>query len=74
MLEEIPMGMSTMNTPEIIDQNVEDTQQCNKEHGRIFCFESDGNHDTREKSDGTDRNTTCTPAISSENEAKEEEN
>lgn len=62
-----------MNAPEIINQNIEDTQQCNEEHSRIFCFESNCNHDTCEKSDCTDCNTTCTPAISSENEAEEEE-
>ena len=33
ILEEIPMRMSRLNTPEIINQDIENTQQCNKEHG-----------------------------------------
>ena len=65
--------MLTVDTPEIIDQHIQHTQQCDKKHCRVFCFESNRNHDTCKKSEYTERNTTSIPTISPENKAKEKE-
>ena len=46
ILEEIPMRMSATDAPEIIDQNIEHTQQSNEKHSRVFCLESNRNHNT----------------------------
>lgn len=67
------MRMSTMETPEIIEQDIKNTQQSNKKHSGIFCFESNGNHNTSKKSNWTKCHTTESPRISFEYEAEEKE-
>lgn len=67
------MRMSAIDAPKIVDQHVENTEQCNQKHSRVFCFESDCDHDTCEESEGADGNSTGTPTVALENEAEEEE-
>jgi hypothetical protein len=72
LLEEIPMRMSTIYTPKVVDQDVEHTEQCYQKHGRVFCFESNGDHDTCEKAKGADGDSTGTPTVALEDKAEEE--
>ena len=67
------MGMGTVDTPKVVDDDIEYAQQSNKEHCRIFRFKSNSNHDTCKKTKSADCNTNCTPTISLENETEEEE-
>lgn len=67
------MRMSTIYTPKVVDQDVEHTEQCYQKHGRVFCFESNGDHNTCEKAKGADGDSTGTPTVALEDEAEEEE-
>lgn len=61
-----------MESPEVVDQEVEDAQDDNEQSGAVLGLESNDNHDARNTAKGGDNDTPKRP-LSAENESNEEE-
>src|SRR5579859_1953814 len=73
ILEEISMRMRAAHAPKVIEQDIEDTQQCNQKHCRVLCLEADCDHHTCKETKSAHCNTDGTPAVSFEDKSKEQE-
>ena len=67
------MRVSAVHAPKVVDQYIEDTQQCDEKHCRVLCLESHCDHNTCKETKSADCNATGTPTISLEDKPKEEE-
>ena len=72
LLEEVPLRVSRVNTPEVVDEHVEDAEQPDEEAGAVLCLEADGNHDARAEADDGDEHAGERP-VALKDEADEEE-
>ena len=64
--------MLAVDTPPVVDENVERAEYEYKEGGRPLCLETDGNHSARHQADQGDKHADEAP-LSSEDEPNEEE-
>ena len=61
-----------MDAPEVVDENVEDTEHDDKESCRPLRLEADRDHDTSRKTDDRDKYTSNAP-LPTESESDEQE-
>ncbi len=62
-----------MDAPEVVDENVKDTEHNDKEHAGPLGLEANGDHSAGAKTDEGDQHA-CEAPLSAEGEAYEEEN
>ena len=72
ILEEITLWVRRVHRPEVVGDDVEDTQNENQEYTGPFSFEADCNHDTGGKSDDGYEDTPNAP-LTLDDESKEKE-
>ena len=72
VLQKVPLRMSRVDAPPVVDKHVEDAQERDEETGTPLGLESDGYHDTRAESDNRDEHSGNGP-VALEDEADEEE-
>ena len=73
ILEEIPLGVSAVDAPPVVDKDVEDAEDEDEERGRPLGLEADGNHRARGETDERHKEPSDAP-LAAEGEANEEEN
>ena len=64
--------MRAMDAPEVVDEDVEDAEDDNKERASPLCLESNSNHRARSQTNKRDKYTGNTP-LPTEREANEQE-
>lgn len=74
VLEEVPLRVSSVDTPPIVNEDVEDAQKSDKETGAPLGLEADGDHDTGAQTNDGDDDTGERPvALEDETNEKEDE-
>jgi len=72
VFSKVLVRMMRMQSPEVVDKDVEDAQNKNEQNRTELGLEADNNHDTRDQADQDDENAPEAP-VTRKDEADEEE-